>query len=160
MNNYKKHKLQLFIGIYQDIPSAVNFNPNAIASNSIRYFGFLVGHITCGFLTLFHFIFFFLIAIRIISSRIHYNPLVFTIIIPAFVAYLLTTVGISTAAKFLFIQDISRFNLKNGKMYAIFVYWTFFAGKIYLPEEISNIQSKNFVFIKIVFLVLFHVSFV
>jgi hypothetical protein len=132
INNYKKHKLQLFKGIYEDISSATNFTSNTIASNSIRYFGFLVGHMTCGFLVLFHLIFFFLIAIRIISSSIHYNELVFTIIIPVLVVYSLITVGISTAARFLFIQNINR------KIYAIFVYFTFFAGKMYLSEKISN----------------------
>jgi hypothetical protein len=159
MQNYKKHKLQLFKGIYEDVPSAANFNPNSIASKSIHYSGFLVGYMAWGFIICFHLIFFTLSAIRIISLQIRYFEIILAITVPVLVVYLLKMVSISSAGKFLFIQDMEeKLNLKNRKIYAIFIYFNFFAGKI---REISNDQSKKFYFyFKIVFLVLLHVSFV
>ncbi len=131
IQNYKKHKLQLFKGIYEDIPSTVKFAPNTIALKSIRYFGFVVGYMACGFIVLFHFILLTLIIIRIIFLQIPYIELVLAITVPVLVGYLLIMVIISSAGNFLFIQDMEgRLNLKNRKVYAIFIYFNFFIGKI------------------------------
>ncbi len=136
MQNYKKHKLQLFKGIYEDVPSANNFNPNSIASKSIHYSGFLVGYMAWGFIICFHLIFFTLAAIHIISLQIRYFEIILAVTVPVLVIYVLKMVSISTAGKFLFIQDMEeKLNLKNRKTYAIFIYFNFFAGKI---REILN----------------------
>lgn len=133
MQNYKKHKLQLFKGIYEDVPSAANFKPNTIAAKSVHYSGFLVGYMAWGFIIVFHMIFFLLSAIRIISLQIRYFELILAFTVPVLVVYLLKMVSTSSAGKFLFIQDMEdKLNLKNRKVYAIFIYFNFFAGKIYI----------------------------
>jgi hypothetical protein len=132
MNNYKKHKLQLFKGIYQDIPSAANLKSNTIVSKSVFYFGFLVGHMACGFIILFHFIFFILIAIRILSLQIPYFQLILAVTVPILVVYLLIMTITLLFGKSLLIQTMKgEFNSINRKTYAIFVYFSFFIGKIY-----------------------------
>jgi hypothetical protein len=119
MQNYKNHKLQLFKGIYTDIPSAVNFRPDTIASNSIRYCGFLVGHIACSLIIYFYLIFFILNIIRLLFLPIPSIQLLLTISVPILVIYLLIMIYISSIAKSL-----------SPKMYAILIYFIFFAGKI------------------------------
>ncbi len=131
MQNYKKHKLQLFKGIYEDVPSAANFKPNSIAAKSVHYSGFLVGYMAWGFVICFHLIFLLLSAIRIISVHMRYFELILAITVPVLVVYLLKIMGTSSAGTFLFVQDSEeKLNLKNRKVYAIFVYFNFFAGKI------------------------------
>jgi hypothetical protein len=131
LQNYKKHKLQLFKGIYEEIPSALNFKSNAIASNSVHYFGLLVGHIACGFVILFHLIIFISCAGRILFLQIPYIELLLTITIPVLVLYQLTMVMLSSAGKFIFIQNTQEsLNLTHRKVYANFVYFSFFIGKI------------------------------
>jgi hypothetical protein len=129
--NYKKHKLELYKGIYENVPSPLNFTSNTIASNSIRYFGFLVGHMACGFIILFHLIFILLIGIRIIYLRIRYFELILSVIVPLFVIYLLIMISISTIGKYLLIQHLEgSIGLRNRKFYSIFVYFIFIIGKI------------------------------
>ncbi len=137
IKNYKRHKLQLFRGIYEDVPSAANFNPNAIAAKSVHYSGFLVGYMAWGFVICFHLIFFILATIHIITLQIRYFELILAITVPVLLVYLLKMVGTSSAGKFLFIQDMDeKLNLKNRKVYAIFIYFNFFAGKkIFLSFE-------------------------
>jgi len=131
IKNYKRHKLQLFKGIYEDVPSAANFNPSSIAAKSVHYSGFLVGYMAWGFIICFHIIFFIFSLIHIISLQIRYFELVLAITVPVLVVYLLRMASTSSAGKFLFIQDMDeKLNLKNRKVYAIFVYFNFFAGKI------------------------------
>jgi hypothetical protein len=123
MQNYKKHKLQLFKG--------ANFKPNSIAAKSVHYSGFLVGYMAWGFVICFHLIFLLLSAIRIISVHMRYFELILAITVPVLVVYLLKIMGTSSAGTFLFVQDSEeKLNLKNRKVYAIFVYFNFFAGKI------------------------------
>jgi hypothetical protein len=156
LKNYKKHKLQILKGIYEDVPSAADFNPSSIAAKSVHYSGFLVGYMAWGFVICFHIIFFILATIHIISVQIRYFELILAITVPVLVIYLLKMVGTSSAGKFLFIQDVDeKLNLKNRKVYAIFVYFNFFAGKILLDRTKSQ---ENFV--QIVFLVLLRVLFV
>jgi hypothetical protein len=127
IKNYKKHKLQLFKGMHDEIPSVMNFQSSTIASNSVRYFGFLVGHMTCGFIVLFHLIMFMLLVIRITP----HIDLLLSIAVPAFVIYLLTMVGTSSVGQCLFMQDIEgKLNIRNRKIYGIFVYFNFFISKI------------------------------
>jgi hypothetical protein len=131
MQNYKKHKLQLFKGIYEDVPSAANFKPNTIASKSVHYSGFLVGYMAWGFIICFHLIFFTLSAIRVISLQIRYFELVLAIIVPVVLVYLLKMLSTSSVGTFFFIPDDAseKLNLSNRKFYAIFIYFNFFAGK-------------------------------
>ncbi len=136
MKNYKKHKLQLFKGIYENIPSASNFTSTAIASNSVHYFGFLVGHIACSFIILFHLIIFILCSIRIISLRIPYIELLLGTTVPVIVVYLLIRVSMLSAGSCLFRHGSEeKPSLKNRQAYAIFVYFNFFIGKIYLIKQ-------------------------
>jgi len=147
IQNYKKHKLQLYKGIYEDVPSAANFSPNGIASRSVHYSGFLVGYMAWGFIICFHLIFFILSAIRVISLQIRYFELLLAITVPVLVVYLLKMVSMSSAGKFLFIQDMEeKLNLKNRKVYAIFIYFNFFAGKIYLLKSFKKNKEKKFFF--------------
>lgn len=129
--NYKKHKLELYKGIYENVPSPLNFTSNTIATNSIRYFGFLVGHMACGFIILFHLIFILLIGIRIIFLRIRYFELILSVILPLMVMYLLIMVSISTIGKYSFMQQLGEsVSLRNRKFYSIFAYFIFIIGKI------------------------------
>ncbi|CAF1180370.1 unnamed protein product [Rotaria sp. Silwood1] len=128
IQNYKKHKLDLFKGIYEDVPSPANFRPNAIVSKSVHYSGFLVGYMAWGFLICFHLIFLFLSFIRFITFQMRYFELVLAITVPVTVVYLLKMVTASSAGKFLFMQsDYEKINIDNRKTYAIFVYFNFFA---------------------------------
>ncbi|CAF3690473.1 unnamed protein product [Rotaria sordida] len=128
IQNYKKHKLDLYKGIYEDVPSPANFKPNSIVSKSVHYSGFLVGYAAWGFLISFHLIFAFLSLIRLITFQIRYFELILAITVPVTVVYLLKMVSASSAGKFLFMQgDYKKINLNNRKTYAIFVYFNFFA---------------------------------
>ena len=130
MQNHKKHKLQLYQGIYEDVPSAMNFNPNAIAAKSVHYSGFLVGYMAWGFVICFHLILFATLCVRVIALQMRYVEVILAITVPVLVFYLLKMVGTSSAGKFLFISDTdTKLNLKNRKTYAIFIYFNFFAGK-------------------------------
>jgi cytochrome c oxidase subunit IV len=131
MQNYKKHKLQLYKGIYVDIPSASNFKPSSIASNSVHYSGFLVGYMAWGFVICFHLILLILMGIRVLSLQIRHFEIALSIIVPILVIYLLKMLSMTSAGKFLFIQKVTdRLNSRSRKTYAIFVYFNFFAGKI------------------------------
>lgn len=130
LQNYKKHRKQLYKGIYEDVPSAQNFKPNSIAAKSVHYSGFLVGYMAWGFIICFHLIFIILTAIRLISLQMRYIEIILAVCVPVLVLYLLKMVSTSSAGKFLFIQEVDeKLNLKNRKTYAIFVYFNFFAGK-------------------------------
>lgn len=130
MKNYKKHKLQLYRGIYEDVPSTQNFKANSMAAKSVHYSGFLVGYMAWGFIICFHLIFFIMILLRIVSLQIRYFEIILAFTVPVLVVYLLKMVTISSAGKFFFIQEADeKLNLKNRKIYAIFVYFNFFAGK-------------------------------
>jgi hypothetical protein len=143
MRNYQKHKLQLFKGIYEDVPSAVNFNLNSIASKSVRYFGLLIGYMACGFVICFHLIFFILCAIRILSLQIIYVEWFLAITVPVLVVYLLIMISVSLAEILLLSRHMKEnLRVRNGKIYAIFVYCTFFVGEIYLTKQ----YEKNLIF--------------
>ena len=130
MKNYKKHKKQLFKGIYEDIPSPANFRSSSIASKSVHYSGFLVGYMAWGFLICFHLIFFIMSALHFVSLQIRYIEVILAVTVPILVVYMLKMVTTSSAGKFLFIHDLDeKLNLTNRKTYAIFVYFNFFAGR-------------------------------
>jgi hypothetical protein len=139
MQNYKKHRKALYKGIYEDVPSAANFKPNAIAAKSVHYSGFLVGYMAWGFVICFHLILLILSFIRIISLQLQYIELILAVTVPVLVVYLLKMVSTSSAGKFLFIQDTNeKLNLKNRKTYAIFLYFNFFAGKILFDKRFQT----------------------
>lgn len=131
MQNYKKHKLELYQGIYVDVPRSDDSKPNSIAANSVHYSGFLVGYMAWGFVICFHFILLLLIGIRILSLQIRHVEIALAIIVPILVIYLLKMLSMASAGKFLFIQKLDdKLNLKSRQTYAIFLYFSFFAGKI------------------------------
>ncbi|CAF1222632.1 unnamed protein product [Didymodactylos carnosus] len=129
MQNYKKHKKELFQGIPSiDIPLPKGMKNNSVASKSVHYSGFLVGYMAWGYIICFHVLFFVLGMLRLIRARIRHIELLMTIIVPILVVYLMKLVMVSSVGKFIFIQDLGeKLNLKNRKTYAIFVYFNFFA---------------------------------
>jgi hypothetical protein len=132
MKTYKKHKLLSYQGIYLDIPAASNFEASYIASNSVHYSGFLVGYMAWGFFICFHLILLIAILIRVLSLQIRQFELALSIVVPIFVIYLLKLLGMTSAGKFIFIQKLdNKLNLRSRKMYAVFVYFSFFAGKFF-----------------------------
>lgn len=131
MKNYKKHKLELYQGICADIPLAINFKPSSIASNSVHYSGFLVGYMAWGFVICFHVVLILLIGIRVLSLQIRHVEIVLSIVVPILVIYLLKMLSMTSAGKFLFIQRLDdKLNLKSRKTFAVFLYFSFFAGRI------------------------------
>ena len=132
MQNYKKHKMQLYKGIYEDIPlpTKKNINRNNMASYSVHYSGFLVGYMAWGYVICFHLILIITILFRLVSLQIYYIELVLTIGVPILVVYLLKMASMSSMGKFLLIQQSdSDLLIKNRKTYATFIYFSFFAGK-------------------------------
>ncbi len=154
IQNYKKHKLQLYKGICIDLPLVTNFEPSTIASNSVHYSGFLVGYMAWGFVICFHLVLLIFIGIRVISLQIRHIEIALSIIVPILIIYLLKILSMTSAGKFLFIQKLDKkLNLRSRKTYAVFVYFSFFAGKILKIRRTRSI----YVFFKIVFLGLLHV---
>ncbi len=132
LKTYKKHKKSAFKGLYFDIPSAKNFKPDYIASHSVHYSGFLVGYMAWGFFIFFHLILLIAILFRVISLQIRQFELALGIIVPIFVIYLLKMVSMTSAGKFIFIKKVDdKLNLRSRRMYALFVYFSFFAGKCF-----------------------------
>ncbi|CAF1148324.1 unnamed protein product, partial [Didymodactylos carnosus] len=128
MLTYKKHKKELFQGIYLNVPTSAGMKPNSVAAKSVHYSGFLVGYMAWGYIICFHLIFFVLGILRLFRARVRYIELLMTIIVPVLVIYLMKLVMVSSAGKCLFIQDLGdKLNLKNRKTYAVFVYFNFFA---------------------------------
>ncbi|CAF1098078.1 unnamed protein product [Rotaria sordida] len=146
MQNYKKHKLQLYKGIYLNVPSTDNFKRSSIASNSVHYSGFLVGYMAWGFVICFHLILLILIGIKILSLQIRQIELALAIIVPILVIYLLKMLSMASAGKFIFIQKLdNKLNLKSRKTYAIFIYFSFFAGK-FQQQKCNDIFVFFFIF--------------
>ena len=130
MQNYKKHKLQLYKGIYVDIPAASFFPADFIASNSVHYSGFLVGYMAWGFVICFHLVLLIAIGFKVLSLQIRAFEAALTIIVPICVIYSLKLLSMKSAGKFLFIRGKKKkFTSQSRKIYAIFVYFSFFAGK-------------------------------
>ncbi|UJR37331.1 hypothetical protein I4U23_030039 [Adineta vaga] len=152
MQNYKKHKSQLYKGIYVDVPSAMNFKPSSMASNSVHYSGFLVGYMAWGFVICFHLILFILIGLKIVSLQIRHIELVLAIVVPVLVIYFLKMLSMRSAGKFLFIQKMDdKLNLKSRKMYAMFVYFSFFAD-CFLGIASCIIRLIKATFLNVVFM--------
>ncbi|CAF0734551.1 unnamed protein product [Rotaria sordida] len=152
MQNYKKHKLQLYKGIYVDVPSADNFKRSSIASNSVHYSGFLVGYMAWGFVICFHLILLILIGIKILSLQIRQIELALAIIVPILVIYLLKMLSMASAGKFIFIQKLdNKLNLKSRKTYAIFIYFSFFAD-CFLGMASCIIRLIKATFLNVVFM--------
>ncbi|CAF3644565.1 unnamed protein product [Rotaria sp. Silwood1] len=152
MQNYKKHKLQLYQGIYVDVPPATNFKRSSIASNSVHYSGFLVGYMAWGFVICFHLILLILIGIKILSLQIRQIELALAIIVPILVIYLLKMLSMTSAGKFIFIQKLdNKLNLKSRKTYAIFVYFSFFAD-CFLGMASCIIRLIKATFLNVVFM--------
>ncbi|CAF0929613.1 unnamed protein product [Adineta ricciae] len=152
MQNYQKHKLQLYKGIYVDVPSAINFKPSSMASNSVHYSGFLVGYMAWGFVICFHVILFFLISVRIVSLQIRHIEFFLAIIVPVLVIYFLKMLSMRSAGKFIFIQQLDdKLNLKNRKTYAMFVYFSFFAD-CFLGVASCIIRLLKATFLNVVFM--------
>ncbi|CAF4013125.1 unnamed protein product, partial [Rotaria sordida] len=159
MQKYKKHKLQLNKGIYSEIPSEKKFKLSSIASNSVHYSGFLVGYMAWGFVICFHLILLILIGIRILTFQIRYIELVLAIIVPILVIYLLKMLSMRSAGKFLFIQNLdNKRKLECGKIYAIFLYFSFFAD-CFLGIASCIIRLIKATFLNIVYMARLDYSF-
>ncbi|CAF1115140.1 unnamed protein product [Rotaria sordida] len=159
MQKYKKHKLQLNKGIYSEIPSEKEFKLSSIASNSVHYSGFLVGYMAWGFVICFHLILLILIGIRILTFQIRYIELVLAIIVPILVIYLLKMLSMRSAGKFLFIQNLdNKRKLECGKIYAIFLYFSFFAD-CFLGIASCIIRLIKATFLNIVYMARLDYSF-
>lgn len=129
--NYKKHKQQLFKGIYEEVPSVANFNVHSIPSKSVHYSGYLVGYMAWGFVISFHIILLFLTLLRVLTIQTYYLEIVLAFAVPVMLIYLLNILGNSTAGRFFFVRTLDeKLNLENRKTYAIFVYFNFFAGSL------------------------------
>jgi hypothetical protein len=130
---YKKHRIELYRGIYRDIPSAANYQSSKMVANSVHYSGFLVGYMAWGFVICFHVTLVIFTAIRSYSSESRHTELGLIILAPVLVVYLLKMTFMRSAAKILFVHEtdnpLIRDKLKNRGIYAIFVYFMFFAGK-------------------------------
>ncbi|CAF4063529.1 unnamed protein product, partial [Adineta steineri] len=152
MQNYKRHKLQLYRGIYVDVPSIINFKPSSIASNSVHYSGFLVGYLAWGFVICFHLILLITIAIKIVWLQIRHIEIILTIVVPVLVIYFLKMLSMRSAGKFLFIQQLDdKLNLKSRKTYALFIYFSFFAD-CFLGIASCIIRLIKATFLNVVFM--------
>ncbi|CAF2995113.1 unnamed protein product [Rotaria sp. Silwood2] len=159
MQNYKKHKLQLYKGIHMDIPSPANISWRSIVSHSVHYSGFLVGYMAWGFVICFHLILLILIGIRIFSSQSHQVELVLAIIVPILVVYLLKMLIMTTAGKFIFTKESQNIDhMKNLKTYAIFVYFSFFAD-CFLGIASCIIRLVKATFLNVVYMARLDCSF-
>ena len=108
MQNYKKHRIELYQGIYRDIPSAANYQSSKMVSNSVHYSGFLVGYMAWGFVICFHVILLIFTGIRSYSSEIRHIELALIILVPVLVIYLLKMTFMQSAAKILFVHENDR----------------------------------------------------
>ena len=130
MKNYKRHKMQMFKGIYTDIPSPINFSSDSMVYRSVRYSGFLVGHTACGFLLYFHLILFIGIVIQLISLKIPFVQSLLEITVSVFVLYLLIMVGTPLIGRWFLLHRMeNKLSLRNRKFYAIYIYFSFIIGK-------------------------------
>jgi hypothetical protein len=132
MKNYKKHKLQLYKGFYEEIPSGINFDLNSNARDSIHYPGFLVGYVVWGFIIYFHLI---LIILTVIQTTLfdQFIKVLFDFIVPILVIYLLSIISMSLSGQLMFIGMLDQKPiLKKRQTHAIILYFYFFAGKFYL----------------------------
>lgn len=131
MRTYQQHRSELYKAIYVSVPSASNFKARAIAANSVHYSGFLVGYMAWGFVICFHLILFLLIAVRLISLQIRHIEIALAVVVPVLVIYLLKMFSTQLAGTMFFIQQLDdKISLKSRKTYALFVYFSFFAGEI------------------------------
>ena len=129
MENYKKHKRDICKGIHLDVPDPKHSKPDVIASNSVHYSGFLVGYMAWGFVICFHAILVLLIIIRLLALQSLHIELVLAVIVPILAIYFLKMLSISSAGKFLFVRKVDKkLSLTSRKTYAVFLYFSFFAG--------------------------------
>jgi cytochrome c oxidase subunit IV len=145
---YKSHKLQIYKGIYMDIPSSKCFDPGSMAADSVHYSGFLIGYMAWSFVICFHMIFFILVTVRIVSLHIPNANLIFTIVVPGLVFYLLKRCAISFAGEYVLAtkkdggteKDIS----KRREFYSTLIYFSFFAGEFDALEVTIYIEQSVF----------------
>jgi hypothetical protein len=124
MKNYKRHKLQLYKGFYKEIPAGIKIN----AIDSIHYPGFLVGYMIWGVSVVFH-----LILIVQTISLDYFIKVLLDFILPILVIYLLSIISMSLIGQFVFIRmPDKKSRLKYRQIHAILLYFSFFAGNVYL----------------------------
>lgn len=106
--------MQMFKGMIVDILAAMDFSPDIIASRSIRYSAFLVGHTTFGFVVYFHLILFIVIVIAQTVCEISVFVLVF---------YLLIIAGISLIGRWFLVHTMAhRLILSHEKFVGISIF--------------------------------------
>jgi hypothetical protein len=145
MKNYKKHKLQLYKGLHDVIPRSLDdLKPIEIVTNSVHYSGFLVGYMAWGFVICFHLILAILVGRRILPLQTRHVELTLGIISPVLVIYYLKMALMDLAAKFVFINGVDKdLPLRNSKLYAVLLYFVFFAGEF---KPLAIILSRNIYF--------------
>ena len=132
MRNYKKHRIQLRKRIYEDIPSPIqrNISLNKMPSYAVHHSGFLVSYMAWGFVICFHLILIIAILFRLVRMQIRVINLTSSIIIPIVLVYMLKMASMTSIGRFLVIrQSDSNRLIKDRESYAIFVYFSFFAGR-------------------------------
>ena len=131
MISYRIHKVQLYKGFCEEIPSNKHLGSYAIAVDSFHYPGYLIGYMAWGYIFCFHLIFIILTIIEIISFN-HFSQILSDIILPVLIIYLINQCIVSLFGQFIFIRTKDKKPvLEKRKTHAIFLYFCFFAGKFY-----------------------------
>ncbi|CAM2721891.1 unnamed protein product [Rotaria socialis] len=151
-NNYKRHKQQLYKGIYAEVPMLKNVKANSIILKSVHYFGFFVAYMAFGLVVIFHLMFFIFCSIRIIVENTYVFTSTFRTVVPVLVVYLLILLCMTSVGKVSLIQNSNEnVNLKNRKMYAILLYVYFFVdcflGVVSCVIRLINATLLNLLFI-------------
>ena len=150
MQNYKRHKLQVYKGKYVDIPDFSSLSKNETISSSLHYPGFLVVYVAWGYTICFHLVLVVFIIVRLVPIDNFYLQVSLTIAIPILVIYFLKTGSISCFSRYFFTNNLTnndtnepleRWKIRNQKCYAILLYLTFFAGK---PEARNENEAEYF----------------
>ena len=102
MQNYKRHKLQVYMGEYKDIPNFNELSKNKTTSYSFHYPGFLVGYMAWGYTICFHLVLVVCIMLRLVPLNNLYLQVVLTIAVPIVVVYFLKTRSISCLSRYVF----------------------------------------------------------
>lgn len=142
MKKYKVHKKQLSQGFYEDIPQPTHISRQSILSHSVHYSGYLVGYMAWGFVICFHLTTIICIIIRLILRQVYRIDIILQITIPILMFYLLKTLILGALSHTFLLRKAytKSFNadvegsvdltLKNLKLYGVFTYFSFFAGKL------------------------------
>lgn len=119
LRNYQIHRNQLFRKPY---PHKIQLMGQSSVAKSLRYFGYLTGYMTCGFLVWFHLIVFLLLSMKVIALKIPFIESLFATILPIFIIYMSINAIIWFAAQNSLVQQ-------HPALYAVLLYIFFLFGK-------------------------------